>query len=65
MDVVQKLIGRKLGGDDDYQSVLNVQKCQGAPCHAVKNEHIQLLQDGCGHSLLTFCSNGRTTFVII
>ena len=50
---------KKLGADDDYQSVLNVQKHWGAPYRAVKNEHIQLHYDGSGHCLLTFCSNGR------
>ena len=59
MNAAQKLIYKKLGADDDYQSVLNVQKRQGAPYRAVKNEHIQLLHDGSGHWLLSFCSNGR------
>ena len=43
MDAAEKLICKKLGADDDYQSVFNVQKRQGAPYSAVKNEHIQLL----------------------
>ena len=59
MVVAQKLICKKLGADDDYQSVLNVQKRRVAPCRAVKNEHIQLLHDGSGHWVLTFCSNER------
>ena len=59
MDAAQKLICKKLGADDDYQSVLNVQKHRAAPYPAVKNEHIQLLHDAYGHWLLTFCSNGR------
>ena len=36
MDVVEKLICKKLGADDDYQSVLNVQKRRVAPFRAVK-----------------------------
>ena len=59
MDATQKLICKKLGADDDYQSVLNVQKRRGAPYRAVKNEHNQLHYSGSGHWLLTFCSNGR------
>ena len=59
MDATQKLICRKLGADDDYQSVLNVQKRRGAPCCAVKNEHIQPLYEGSGDWLLTFCRNRR------
>ena len=46
MDSAQKLLCEELGADDDYQSVLNVQKRRGAPYRAVKNEHIQLLHDG-------------------
>ena len=46
MDSAQKLLCEELGEDDDYQSVLNVQKRRGAPYRAVKNEHIQLLHDG-------------------
>ena len=59
MDAAQKLICKKVEADDDYQSVINVQKRRGAPYRAVKNEHIQLFHDGSGHWLLTFCSNGR------
>ena len=59
MDTAQKLICKKLGADDDYQSLLNVKKHRGAPYRAVKNEHNQLLHDGSGHWLLIFCSNGR------
>ena len=59
MDATQKLICKKLGADDDYQSVLNVQKRRGAPYRAVKNEHFQLHYSGSGHWLLTFCSSGR------
>ena len=59
MDAAQKLICKELGADDDYQSVLNVQRRGDTPCRAVDNDHIQLLHDGSGHWLLTFCSNGR------
>ena len=52
------LICKELGADDDYQSVLNTQKRQGVPYHAVKNDLIQLY-DGSGYRLVTFCSNGR------
>ena len=37
MDAAEKLICEKLGADDDYQFLLNVQKCQGALYRAVKN----------------------------
>ena len=59
MDAAQKLICKKLGVDHDHQSVLNVQKRRGAPYPVVKNEHIQLIDDGYGHWLITFCSSGR------
>ena len=59
MDATKRLICKKLGAHDDYESVLNVQKRRGAPYRAVKNEHIQLLHDDYGHWQLTFCSNGR------
>ena len=59
MDATKRLICKKLGAHDDYESVLNVQKRRGAPYRAVKNEHIQLLHDDSGHWQLTFCSNGR------
>ena len=57
MDAAQKLVCKKLGADDDYQSVLNVQKRRGAPYRAVKDEHVQLFHDCFGHWLFTFCSN--------
>ena len=41
-----------------YQSVLNVQKRQGAPYCAMKSKHIQLPHDGSQCWLLTFCSTG-------
>ena len=59
MDAAQKLMCKELGADDDYQSVLNVQRRGATPYRAVNNDHIQLLHDGSGHWLLTFCSNGR------
>ena len=59
MDTAQKSVYKKLGADNDYQSVLNVQKYQGAPYREVKNEHIQLMHDDSGHWQLAFCSNGR------
>ena len=59
MNTVQKLICKTLGADEDYQSVLNVQKRWGVPYCAVKNEHIQLLNAGSEHWLFTFCSNGK------
>ena len=65
MDVVQKLICRKLGGDDDYQSVLNVQKRQGAPCRAVKNKHNKLPQVVLAIDYLLFVAMEGSTFVII
>ena len=40
MDVAQKVICKELGVDDDYQSVLNVQKRGDAPYRAMKNEYI-------------------------
>ena len=43
MDATQKLTCKDLGADDDYQSVLNVQKCRKAPYCAVKSEYMQLL----------------------
>ena len=58
-NTAHKLICKKLGADGDNKSVLNVQKPRGAPDHAVKNEHIQLLYDSSGHWRLSFCSNGR------
>ena len=59
LDAAQKLICKKLEAENDYQSVLNVQKRRGAPQRTVKNEHIQLLYDGSEHWPLTFCNNGR------
>ena len=59
MDTAQKSVYKKLGADNDYQSVVNVQKYQGAPYRAVKNEHIQLMYDDSGHWQLAFCSNER------
>ena len=59
MNAAQKLIYKELGADDNYQSVLNVEKRRGAPYSAVKNEPILLLRDCSGHWLLTFYSNGR------
>ena len=59
MDTTQKSVYKKLGADNDYQSVVNVQKYQGAPYRAVKNEHIQLMHDDSGHWQLAFCSNER------
>ena len=64
-DAAQKLNCKKLGADEDYQSVLIVQKRGGAPYRASKNEHIQQLHDGSGHWLLTFCSNGRIQIYLI
>ena len=52
-----ELICKKLRVDDDYQSVLNVQKHRGVPVSAIKNEHIHLLHNGSEHWLLTFCCN--------
>ena len=49
MDATKRLICKKLGAHDDYESILIVQKHRGAPYRAVKNEHIQLLHDGSGH----------------
>ena len=57
MDEVQKSICKDLGADDDYQSVLNVQKRRGAPYREVKNKPIERHHDGSGNWLLTFCSN--------
>ena len=57
MDATEKLICKELRTDDNYQSVVNVQKRRGAPCREVKNEHIHLLHVGSEHRLLTFCSN--------
>ena len=59
MDASQKLICKKLGADEDNQSVLNVQKRRGVLYRAMKHEHIQLLHDGSWQWLLTFCGNGR------
>ena len=59
IDAAQKLICKEIGAWHDYQSVLNVQKPGAKPYRAVDNEHIQLLHDGSGHWLLTFCINGR------
>ena len=49
MDATKRLICKKLGAHDDYESILIVQKHRGAPYRAVKNEHIQLLHDGSAH----------------
>ena len=48
----QKLICKKLGADDDYQSVVNVQKGQRTLNHAVKIKHIQLVHHGSRHWFL-------------
>ena len=40
MDEAQKLIFKEIRVDDDYLSVLNVQKRLGTPYDAAKTEHI-------------------------
>ena len=61
MDAAQKFIFKRLGTNDNYQSVLNVQKCPDEPFRAVKNEHIQELHDGSGHWSLVFCRKQNTS----
>ena len=59
MDAAQKLICKKLGTIDSYQSVLNSEKQTENPFQPVSQEHVQLLHDGSNHWFLTICSNGR------
>ena len=65
MDATQKIIRKKLGTDEDYQSVLNIQKCRDAPYRAMKNEHIQQMHDGSGHWLLNFLAIEGSRFAIV
>ena len=45
--------------ENEYQSVLNLQKKGCASSRTVNDEHIQFLHDGRNHWFLSFCSNGR------
>ena len=58
MDAAQKLICKKVGTMDSYQSVLNSERKTENPYQTVSQEHVQLLQDGSNHWFLSFCSNG-------
>ena len=46
MDATQILIGKALGRENEYQSVLNLQKKLSASFRTVNDEHIQLLHVG-------------------
>ena len=58
MDAAQKLICKRLGSLESYQSVLNWQK-RVTLFFEVGEEHIQLMHDCVNHWLLSFNSNGR------
>ena len=58
MDAAQKLICKKLGNMEMYQSVLNLQKNEKL-FFAVQNEHLQLLHNGYNHWLLSACRGRR------
>ena len=58
MDAAQKLICKKIGTDESYQSVHNSEKKTIDSFHPVSQEHGQLLHDGANHWFLSFCSNG-------
>ena len=59
MSTAQKLICKALYKIDSFQSVLNSQKRSNYSFRAGNNEHIQLLNDGNNHWLLSVCSSGR------
>ena len=65
MDATQKILRKKLGTDDNYLSVLNIQKRRGAPYRVMKNEHIQQMHDGSGHWLLNFLAIEGSRFAIV
>ena len=58
-DATQKLICRKLGADDDYQSVLNVQKRRGGLIVRWKMKIFSYFMIVLDTSHLLFYSNGR------
>ena len=48
IDAAQELKCNDLEADDNYQSILNVQKRQDSHHLSLENEHIQLLYNGSG-----------------
>ena len=48
VDAAQELKSNDLEADDNYQSILNVQKRQDSHHLALENEQIQLLYNGSG-----------------
>ena len=58
MTAAQTFIYKELR-DQDYQSLLNVQRRGVASYCAVNDEHIQLLHDESAQWLFIFCSNGK------
>ena len=58
MDTAQKLVCKSLGNLASWQSLLNWQR-RRTPFHKVGEDHIQLMDGGINHWLLSFSFNGR------